>query len=248
MALLHVPLSISGIWYPVKSEIASKTGSIGLTLVLEPYTVFEVKRSDTPTIVFNGVRIDFPNVAVLRRLGSLRVEAEAKVPLGYGYGLSGSISLAYALGARELYNVDEGVALETAHESEVAFNNGLGDVISQYYGGGLVYRKRPGAPGYGEVERVEVQWEEVYSKPIEKMPTKGIIRPLEMAKALIEEFLKERTLKKFFEVSRKFNEELGFHSDYPDSFRKKGLIVKLGYPSEDGWISHRPAMRGAYVA
>ncbi|MBW9140257.1 MAG: GHMP kinase [Candidatus Aramenus sp.] len=247
MVLLHIPVSISGIWYPVKSEIVSKTGSIGLTLVLEPYSVFEVKKSDTPVIVFNGIKIDFPNVAVLKRLGDLRVEGEAKVPLGYGYGLSGSISLAYALGASEIYNVSERVALETAHESEVLFNNGLGDVISQYYGGGLVYRKRPGAPGYGEVERVEVEWQEVYSKPIERMPTKGVIRQLDIAKALIQEFLEDRTLKKFFEVSRRFNEELGFHSEYNDSFRKKGLIVKLGNPAESGWISHVPAMRGAYV-
>ncbi len=243
----HIPISISGIWYPKVYKEAKFSGSIGLSLVLEPYTIFEIRKSESAEVYINGLKINFPNLLILKKLGNLQIQGITKIPLGYGYGLSASISLAYALGAYEIFNVKRNTALEIAHESEVISNNGLGDVISQYYGGGLLYRKKPGAPNIGEIEIIDVNWHKIFSKPIERLSTKSIIKPVEEAKILIDEFLKERTLKKFFDVSRKFAELLGYNSPYPLSFRKKGLIVKMGKPEEGEWIEHKPAKRGAYV-
>jgi len=243
----HIPISISGVWYPEVYKEAKFSGSIGISLVLEPYTVFEIRKSESPEVYMNGLKINFPNILILKKLGNLKIQGIAKVPLGYGYGLSASISLAYALGAYEIFNVKKDIALETAHESEVISNNGLGDIISQYYGGGLIYRKKPGAPNIGEIEIIDVDWHKLFSKPIERLSTRSIIKPIKEAKILINEFLKYRTLEKFFDVSRKFAELLGYSSPYPLSFRKKGLIIKMDKPEEGVWIEHSPARHGAYI-
>ncbi|WP_187152769.1 pantoate kinase [Acidianus manzaensis] len=239
-----VPISISGIWYPKISNNFENSGSIGLTMVLEPYTLFEIKRGE-PEIVFNNKKINFPNLDYLKqKLGSLTLSVNSEIPLGFGYGMSGSISLAYALGSVELLGKNEDEAIKIAHESEVINGNGLGDVISQYYGGGLVYRKEPGYRG--KVEIIDIEWKRICSKPIESISTKSIIKDSTLALDYINAFLSNRTIENFFELSRKFNESLGFKSPYPKSFRKKGLIVKLEDCNES-WITHNPAKKGAYV-
>lgn len=36
------------------------------------------------------------------KMGKVRVDMESEVPLGFGYGMSASVSLAYALGASQI--------------------------------------------------------------------------------------------------------------------------------------------------
>jgi len=242
-----VPLNISGIWYPIYREDIKETGSIGLSLVLNPSIIATPKKGE-PKVIFNGIKIDFPNLVYLRKLGDIEINIFSKVPLGFGYGMSGAISLAYAMASHELYNVKLVDALVKAHESEVLTKNGLGDLISEYYGGGLVYRKKPGAPGYGEVEKINVQWDKICSKPLGKESTETLIKSRnENALQYITEFLHSPSLLKFFQLSKKFTEELGFYSPYPNSFKKKGLILRYGECEGEGWINHTPAMNGAYV-
>lgn len=242
-----VPISISGVWIPKFHSSPEYTGSLGIALVLEP-PILAIPRRSGLRITYNKNNINFPNLNVLKNLGELSLDIESKLPLGYGYGISASISLAYALAAYEYGYSDLKKALITAHVSEVLNKNGLGDVIVQWNGGGLVYRKKPGAPFIGEVEKIDIEWNEnIYSKPLEKIPTSSIIKDIP-AEDLIEEFLKHKTIQKFFDVARKFNERLGFTTTYPNSFRKKGIIVILGNPPLlESWIKHNPAKYGAYV-
>ncbi|BFI75077.1 pantoate kinase [Sulfurisphaera ohwakuensis] len=241
-----VPLNISGIWYPVYTEDIRYTGSIGLSLVLNPPIIAFPKKGD-PEIYFNTQRVNFPNLKYLSLLANVKLYIQSEVPLGFGYGLSGAISLAYALASYELYNIKLEDALVVAHESEIFTNNGLGDLISEYYGGGLVYRKKPGAPGYGEVEKIIVEWEPICSKPLSKESTEKLIKNKnDNALVYINQFLHNPSLLKFFELSRKFTEEIGFISPFPNSFRKKGLILRLK-ECEEGWIKHTPAIHGAYI-
>uniref|UniRef100_UPI003F7471DA GHMP family kinase ATP-binding protein n=1 Tax=Sulfurisphaera javensis TaxID=2049879 RepID=UPI003F7471DA len=243
-----VPINISGIWYPIYDYDIRKRGSIGLSLVLNPSILVIPSKKEESKIIFNGNEIhNFPNLEYLRKLGKIQLNIKSEIPLGFGYGMSGAISLAYALASHELYNINLQEALITAHVSEVLSNNGLGDVIAEYYGGGLVYRKKPGAPGYGEVEKISVDWDVICSKPISKESTEILIKTKnENALRYISEFLSNKTLKNFFFLSRKFTEELGFYSPYPNSFRKKGLILRLK-ECDEGWIKHTPAMNGASV-
>ncbi|MEM1626672.1 MAG: GHMP kinase [Sulfolobaceae archaeon] len=243
-----VPISISGVWIPRFHELPEYTGSLGIALVLEPPIIAMPRKSGLKLIYNNYIISNFPNLNILKNLGELSLIIESKVPLGYGYGVSASISLAYALAAYEYGYADLKRALITAHVSEVVNKNGLGDVIVQWAGGGLVYRKKPGAPFIGEVEKIDTNFKGlIYSKPLEKIPTSTIIRETP-AEDLINEFLKFKSIEKFFEVARKFNERLGFITEYPNSFRKKGVIVILGNPTlSESWIKHNLAKYGAYV-
>lgn len=245
MIEVRVPISISGIWYPIFSENPKDSGSIGLTMVLEPYTIFEIKRGNAE-IYYNNKKLHISNIDFLKsKLGELTLYVHSSVPLGYGYGMSGSISLAYALGSIELLGKKEDEAIMYAHISDVINGNGLGDVVSQYYGRGLVYRKEPGYRG--KMEIIELEWKRICSKPLEAVPTKSIIKNTPEALQYIQDFLNNKTIDNFFELARKFNEKLGFTSPYPKSFRKKGLIVRLEECSDNSWILHNPAKRGAYV-
>ncbi len=243
-----VPLSISGIWYPVERDNPLESGSIGLTLTLEPYVIAEIKRGNG--IFLNDVEINFPNYNILKqKLGEYRLDVYSRVPLGYGYGLSGAISLAYALGASQIASINEEEAVNIAHLSEVLTSNGLGDVISQYHGGGLVYRKKPGGIGYGEIEVLKLDWTSfpIFTHVIQQMSTKNIIRKSDIALSLIDDFLMNPSPSKFIEVASRFTKDLGLISNYPYSYRKKGIIVKIFEPENGLWIRHKIANRGAYV-
>ena len=58
-----------------------------------------------------------------------KLQFTRKISLGFGYGMSGAISSAYALASHELYNVNLMEAVIVTHESEVLTKNGLGDLI-----------------------------------------------------------------------------------------------------------------------
>ena len=97
-----VPLNVSGVWYPVKGSDLLTTGSIGISLTLDPPLIAIARGSNEPVIELNGEVITLNHVRILRSLGSLKLEARSPVKLGYGYGLSGAISLAYALAATQI--------------------------------------------------------------------------------------------------------------------------------------------------
>ena len=240
-----VPLNVSGVWYPIKGSDLLTTGSIGISLTLDPPLIAIARGSNEPVIELNGETIKLNHVRILRSLGSLKLEAQSPVKLGYGYGLSGAISLAYALAAAQIHNVDLDQALDIAHIAEVVNETGLGDVVSEYYGGGIVYRKRPGSPTVAEVEVFKAEGE-VCSKPIEAVPTRAIIREFSVALELIQEFLKSPSLVKFFEVSRRFSTHFGYGTEEGLTFRKKGLLLSLDRCG-DGWTRHSVANHGAFV-
>jgi pantoate kinase len=245
MVKICVPIHISGVWMPVLTDDPLTSGSIGLGLVVSPEIVAEVERGNG--VVFNGTPISLPNVEFLsERLGKYSISISSKVPLGFGYGISAAISLAYSVGAAEHSSLSEKEAVKWAHVSEVLSGNGLGDVIAEYLGGGITYRKKPGAPFIGEVEQIEAEWESVYSLPLERMPTIKIVREASKVdpRGLIAEFQSHRSLTKFFEVSKNFNEAIGFKSELPDSFRKKGIVVSMAKRGP-GWIEHRSTQGGA---
>lgn len=84
-----------------------------------------------------------------------------------------------------------------AHESEVISGNGLGDVVSQFFGRNIVYRERPGFPPYGVIRIFEISSDDIYSKPLEALPTKSILQPLDVSFTLINEFLSNPSIDKF---------------------------------------------------
>lgn len=81
---------------------------------------------------------------------------DISIPIGYGLGCSGAValSLSYALNqalGTKLSNEEIG---KIAHKTEVTCKTGLGDVIGSFYGG-FEIRTKPGAPGVGQLKKID---------------------------------------------------------------------------------------------
>jgi len=86
----------------------------------------------------------------------IEIHHDISVPIGYGLGCSGAValSLSYALNeALDIKLSNEEVG-KIAHKAEVSCKTGLGDVIGSFYGG-FEIRTKPGAPGVGELKKID---------------------------------------------------------------------------------------------
>lgn len=148
--MIDVPLHITSIWLPVYSNDPLTTGSLGCGIIIRPGVRFVVK----PTL--NQVKYGIDHVdLVLNELGAnAEVNYSAPVQLGIGYGLSAALTLGTALGAAVIKRTQLIKAAQIAHMIEVKLGTGLGDVIAEYYGGGLELRLKAGAPGIGVIDRI----------------------------------------------------------------------------------------------
>ena len=158
---IQVPLHVSGFWVPYYGLTPALTGSIGAGLTLKPYLTARVTGVDGAVFlnsveIRGGLRNSIVRLTGVERFG---VTAEAPAGLGEGFGLSAALAIAMAVSAqlasrRELC-LEE--AFRHAHITEVENLTGLGDVIAEALGGGLVVRVRPGPPGLGEAFSIKVR-------------------------------------------------------------------------------------------
>lgn len=85
------------------------------------------------------------------------IRHEITIPVGYGLGSSSAValSLSYALDHVLKTKLDHAVIGQIAHNAEINCNTGLGDVLASYHGG-FEIRIKPGAPGIGQVEKINL--------------------------------------------------------------------------------------------
>ena len=83
------------------------------------------------------------------------VTHEIDVPVGYGFGCSGAVALSLALALNDAlkYGYTKTKVAQIAHKAEIKCQTGLGDVLASYHGG-FEIRTKSGAPGVGEVQRI----------------------------------------------------------------------------------------------
>ena len=86
------------------------------------------------------------------------IEHQISIPVGYGLGSSGAValSLSYALDQVLETKLDRVEIGKIAHNAEVNCKTGLGDVLASYHGG-FEIRIKPGAPGIGQIEKIDVK-------------------------------------------------------------------------------------------
>lgn len=86
------------------------------------------------------------------------IEHSISIPVGYGLGSSGAValSLSYALDQVLKTKLDSTEIGKIAHIAEVNCKTGLGDVLASYHGG-FEIRVKSGAPGIGEVKKIEAK-------------------------------------------------------------------------------------------
>ena len=86
------------------------------------------------------------------------IQHEITIPVGYGLGSSSAValSLSYALDHALKTRLDQTVIGQIAHNAEINCKTGLGDVLASYHGG-FEIRVKPGAPGIGQVEKINTK-------------------------------------------------------------------------------------------
>jgi len=153
--------------------VPEKFGSIGAGFSIKEGVTTKViilTRTNQPSrfrILTKGFQTDKTDVSefVLNeflKLGNFEgvffeIEHRISIPVGYGLGSSGAValSLSYALDQvleTKLNRIEIG---KIAHIAEVNCKTGLGDVLASYHGG-FEIRVKPGAPGIGKVEKINV--------------------------------------------------------------------------------------------
>ncbi|GAA5040507.1 pantoate kinase [Haladaptatus pallidirubidus] len=132
------PGSVTAVFAPTESGDESR----GASMAIEDGIVANVQTADETKIVLDGDGTDFePVESVLGKLDvTARVELDADIPIGCGFGASGAATLATAISANETfelgYSHDELVGF--SHVAEVEAGTGLGDVFIQSAGGLLM--------------------------------------------------------------------------------------------------------------
>lgn len=154
-ALAWSPGHISGYFCRCAGPGPAATGSIGGGIVTAEGVTVEAVRADAPTV---RVLVHFPDGRVAVSDGSPPVEylmdrlgapaaltTRCTLPIGAGFGLSAAALLAAgaALSALHGLELSRGEVAAAAHEAEVLFRTGLGDVAAAQ-GGGVVVRRGPG--------------------------------------------------------------------------------------------------------
>ena len=88
----------------------------------------------------------------------LDIEHRISIPVGYGLGSSGAValSLSYALDQVLETKLENNEIGKIAHIAEVNCKTGLGDVLASYHGG-FEIRVKPGAPGIGQVKKIDAE-------------------------------------------------------------------------------------------
>ncbi|ADV65049.1 pantoate kinase [Desulfurococcus mucosus] len=150
---VKVPLHVSGLWIPFKSENPLETGSYGAGLNLDLYMEAEATAGDCGIRVNNETVLRDQSLEICSGGPGVSVGAYSPVSLGSGFGLSAGLLIAHALAAYRAKGLPSLRAFQVAHVLEVKYSTGLGDVLSEYTGG-FAIRLKPGAPGVGVAHRV----------------------------------------------------------------------------------------------
>ena len=223
-----VPSHITGFFAAHRQKEARLTGSIGCGLCLSlgaTTTIQSPPGIQDTEILLNGKRSEAPvSRFVVEKLakGPVQVLTELSMPFGAGFGASGAGALgcAYALNSYFDLGLTADQAAAVAHQAEVTFRTGLGDVIAQN-AGGLVVRLQPGAPGTGRIDRIPVPplpISYVVRGPIstkEVLSDEKVMKTVNLAgETALKELLKKPTFTNFMQLSRRFTVQSGLASEW----------------------------------
>lgn len=223
-----VPSHITGFFAAHRQKETQLSGSIGCGLCLSlgaTTTIESTPEIQDTEILLNGALSEAPvSRFVVEELAKepVRVKTELAMPFGAGFGASGAGALgcAYALNSHFDLGLTANGAAAVAHEAEVTFRTGLGDVIAQN-AGGLVVRLQPGAPGTGRIDRIPVPplpVSYVVHGPISTSQVlsdeKAMLAVNLAGEAALKELLKRPTFTNFMQLSRRFTAQSGMASDW----------------------------------
>lgn len=158
----------------------------------------------------------------------IRVEHSLEIPVGYGLGSSGAaaLSLSLALNRALETGLSDLSAAQIAHRSDLACRCGIGTVLAEYHGG-FEMRLRAGAPGVGEVERIDAGDRKAVILCLAPVSTKEFLtKKISLINGLggkmLGKLVRTRSVDDFMEMSLDFARSIDFVSD-----RCRGIIEEM---------------------
>ena len=221
------PGHVTAFFEVVEDPDPRKKGSrgAGLCLGLGVRTVARLRDAPRPSldILVNGKRQKaevtqkVAEKILANRSCEVKILSECPLPVSQGFGVSAAAALSTALALDDALGAhtarDELVAI--AHETEVECGTGLGDVVPASLGG-MDLRRKPGAPGYAEVDRIPVQADLLLAVLGPEIPTRSVIRDPKRVAAInrvggtcVDAFSTAPTLDRLFDLGARFAEETG---------------------------------------
>ena len=158
-ARAFVPGHVTAFFSPVLASDPAEAGSRGAGLTLSDGVTVTVQPADESQLYLNdeAAVIEAADRVLAALEATARVDAETRLPVGAGFGVSGAVALGTALAATAgLPTVDarsENDLVTVAHRAEVEAGTGLGDVVAQARGG-IPIRLEAGGPGYGRMDGI----------------------------------------------------------------------------------------------
>ena len=214
------PAHITGFFMPHRDADPLKSGSYGAGVALNfgAFSTVEISSGEGMEVKVarggNGkVTERAIEIALSEIKENVRVRATIipQLPIGQGFGMSAAGTLATMVAFAELMGMEREDALRWTHMAEIESGTGLSDAIGSFYGG-MVIRKRPGLPPFGEVERVEIEgdvWCMILGDPISTadfLAGYDVERLRDPAMSALNSLLEEPTFIRFAQLSRSFAE------------------------------------------
>ena len=228
MTLSHViafsPGHISGYFKPFLSDDPRTSGSMGGGIVInEGVTVTATLAETNRVTVFmkektgEFIQVSDDSPVIRQLLENLQVHASIEtrctLPLSSGYGLSAAALLAtvYAVNTLCHLGLNHNECAFHAHQVEVLFRTGLGDV-SACQGGGWVVRRGPGIDA--DIIRTQ-DFRLINAVTLGPLKTTSVLSSPDMMTRISTAFphTEPLTLEELFRNSRMFAEESGLISD-----------------------------------
>ena len=169
MATAFCPAHITGFFKAeLDKEDSKQLGSLGAGFSIQKgvkttVTVREKTKHDISdfAIKVNGFESGDMRVSelVLSRFSVkgkfIDVTHDIDVPVGYGFGCSAAVALSLSIALNDALDckLTKIQVAQIAHDIEIECRTGLGDVLASYHGGFEV-RVKPGAPGVGQVKKI----------------------------------------------------------------------------------------------
>jgi pantoate kinase len=220
VAQAFVPGHVTGFFTVDRADDPTVAGSRGAGVTLTDGVTVTVRKAENQCVFLDGDPVDM--AAVSRVLETLEAAVEVRgttdLPLGAGFGVSGTMALGAALGTNELLErgLSENELVTVAHGAEVQAGTGLGDVVAQARGG-MPIRLEPGAPHENVMDGIparprieylslgELSTDEVLSSAEDRLSQAG--------EAALSQVVEDPTLGQFMHASRQFSREADLLTD-----------------------------------
>lgn len=213
------PAHISGIFIIDIKKDPLLSGSMGCGICLEHGAVTEVRPAKKTIIKINGEVVKATTtLSAIELLATepVLIDTTLNIPIGAGFGASGAGALSAALALNEALSMNLTMKdlSGAAHQAEVTNRTGLGDVTGMTFGG-MVVRKKAGAPFLGIIDKIPFRDTEISWISFNEISTKSVLNDDLKKKSInkagrsrLKELLKKPTIENFMIQSAAFAKDI----------------------------------------